>query len=60
MWRFRTRKSKASKNWHSKAMLVDFKKTRITMTNANASLNLAEDMATASEISAASASFDSM
>ena len=60
MWRFRTKTTKAPKNWHSRAMLVDFKKTKITLTNDNPSFDLAEDMATASEISAASASFDSM
>jgi hypothetical protein len=31
MWRFGSKKSKAVTNWHSKAMLIDPKKTRITI-----------------------------
>jgi len=59
MWRFPTRKNKAPKNWHSRAMLVDPKKTRITLTNPNGQFDITQEMATASEIAAASASFTS-
>jgi hypothetical protein len=34
--RFFTRKSKAVKNWHSRAMIIDLSKTKVTFINTNA------------------------
>jgi len=57
MWHFQTKKSNASKNWHAKAMLVDPRKTKITIINNNDFSDLSEDIEAESEISGTPVSF---
>ena len=37
--RFLSRKRKAVKNWHSRAMIIDLSKTKVTFINTNAPEN---------------------
>ncbi len=60
MWQFRNKKGNAPKNWHLKAMIVDPKKTKITIINSDELFDLIDNVGTVGGISATPVSFVSM